>query len=233
PEKNRFHNLSLIKNILDKIELTMSEPDAGLWEFRNFSQKHCYTFLFHWVGAKAVKVIATVLGEKELQQKSESLMKDAENNIEACFDIELGCYTQAQGKKDLDASLLQLITLGYLDPKSEKAKTHLKAIEQSLKTKNGLLYRYLHNDDFGKPETTFLVCTFWYVEALACMDRLDEAIKLFNEVTKHANHVGLYSEDIESNSGSQWGNFPQTYSHVGLVNAAHRISEKKTKSLFW
>lgn len=233
PEKDRFHNLSLIKNILDKIELTMSEPDAGLWEFRNFSQKHCYTFLFHWVGAKAVKVIATVLGEKELQQKSESLMKDAETNIEACFDIELGCYTQAQGKKDLDASLLQLITLGYLDPKSEKAKTHLKAIEKTLKTHDGFLYRYLHYDDFGKPETTFLVCTFWYIEALACMDRLDEAIKLFNEVTKHANHVGLYSEDIESISGSQWGNFPQTYSHVGLVNAAHRISEKKTKSLFW
>ncbi|MCG6141874.1 glycoside hydrolase family 15 protein [Leptospira mtsangambouensis] len=233
PEKNRFHNLSLIKNILDKIELTMSEPDAGLWEFRNFSQKHCYTFLFHWVGAKAAKVIATVLGEKELLRKSESLMKDAEKNIEACFDSELGCYTQAQGKKDLDASLLQLITLGYLDPKSEKAKTHLSAIEKTLKTNDGFLYRYLHKDDFGKPETTFLVCTFWYVETLACMDRLDEAIKLFSEVTKHANHVGLYSEDIESNSGSQWGNFPQTYSHVGLVNAAHRISEKKTKSLFW
>ncbi|PJZ44420.1 glycoside hydrolase family 15 protein [Leptospira brenneri] len=233
PEKNRFHNLNLIKNILDKIELTMSEPDAGLWEFRNFSQKHCYTFLFHWVGAKAAREIFLRLGESELQTKAESLMQAAEINLESCFDFELGCYTQAFGKKDLDASLLQLITLGYLDPKSEKAKSHLAAIEKNLKTKEGFLYRYLHSDDFGKPETTFLVCTFWYIEALACMDRLEEATNLFDKVNEHANHLGLFSEDIDSSTGNQWGNFPQTYSHVGLVNAAHKLSQKKTKSLFW
>lgn len=233
PEKKRFHNLNLLKNILDKIEFTISEPDAGLWEFRNFSQKHCYTFLFHWVGAKAAREIFLQLGESELQKKSESLMKAAEMNIESCFDADLGCYTQAFGKKDLDASLLQLITLGYLDPKSDKAKSHLTSIEKNLKTKEGFLYRYLHNDDFGKPETTFLVCTFWYIETLACMDRLDEAIILFNKVSERANHLGLFSEDIESITGNQWGNFPQTYSHVGLVNAAHKLSQKKTKSLFW
>lgn len=233
PEKNRFHNLNLIQKILDQIEITMDEPDAGLWEFRNFSQKHCYTYLFHWIGAKAAKEIALKLEKQNLLEKAERLMKEAEFNIEACYDKDLGCYTQAQGKKDLDASLLQLITLGYLDPHSAKAKSHIKAIESQLKTKEGFIYRYLHKDDFGKPETTFLVCTFWYIEALACMDRLEEAIQLFEFVCEHANHVGLFSEDIESNSGSQWGNFPQTYSHVGLVNAAHKIAVKKSRSLFW
>ncbi|XDD45685.1 glycoside hydrolase family 15 protein [Leptospira sp. WS39.C2] len=233
PEKNRYHNLILIQNILEQIEFTMDEPDAGLWEFRNFSQKHCYTYLFHWVGAKAAREIANQLNEKELSIKADFLMREATMNIEKCFDEELGCYTQAQGKKELDASLLQLITLGYLDPNSEKAKSHIRAIETQLKTKEGFIYRYLHKDDFGKPETTFLVCTFWYIEALAFMDRLDEAIELFDFVCQHANHVGLFSEDIESTSGNQWGNFPQTYSHVGLVNAAHKIAAKKTKSLFW
>ncbi|TGL53539.1 glycoside hydrolase family 15 protein [Leptospira kemamanensis] len=233
PEKNRFHNLNLIQKILDQIEITMDEPDAGLWEFRNFSQKHCYTYLFHWIGAKAAKEIALKLEKQNLLEKAERLMKEAEFNIESCYDKELGCYTQAQGKKDLDASLLQLITLGYLDPHSAKAKSHIQAIEFQLKTKEGFIYRYLHKDDFGKPETTFLVCTFWYIEALACMDRLEEAIQLFDFVCEHANHVGLFSEDIESNSGSQWGNFPQTYSHVGLVNAAHKIAVKKSRSLFW
>lgn len=233
PEKNRFHNLNLIQKILDQIEITMDEPDAGLWEFRNFSQKHCYTYLFHWIGAKAAKEIALKLEKQNLLEKAERLMKEAEFNIESCYDKDLGCYTQAQGKKDLDASLLQLITLGYLDPHSAKAKSHIKAIESQLKTKEGFIYRYLHKDDFGKPETTFLVCTFWYIEALACMDRLEEAIQLFEFVCEHANHVGLFSEDIESNSGSQWGNFPQTYSHVGLVNAAHKIAVKKSRSLFW
>jgi len=233
PEKNRFHNLNLIQKILDQIEITMQEPDAGLWEFRNFSQKHCYTFLFHWIGAKAAKEIALKLEKQILLEKAERLMKDAEFNIELCFNEKLGCYTQAQGKKDLDASLLQLITLGYLNPHSTKAKSHIKAIESQLKTKEGFIFRYLHKDDFGKPETTFLVCTFWYIEALACMDRLEEAIQLFEFVCEHSNHVGLFSEDIESNSGNQWGNFPQTYSHVGLVNAAHKIASKRTKSLFW
>ncbi|TGL67519.1 glycoside hydrolase family 15 protein [Leptospira jelokensis] len=233
PEKNRFHNLNLIQKLLDQIELTMDEPDAGLWEFRNFSQKHCYTYLFHWIGAKTAKEIALKLEKQELLEKSERLMREAELNIESCYDSELGCYTQAQGKKDLDASLLQLITLGYLEPHSEKAKSHIKAIESQLKTKEGFIYRYLHKDDFGKPETTFLVCTFWYIEALACMDRLDEAIHLFEYVCGHANHLGLFSEDIESSSGNQWGNFPQTYSHVGLVNSAHKIAVKKSKSLFW
>ncbi|TGK52596.1 glycoside hydrolase family 15 protein [Leptospira bouyouniensis] len=233
PEKNRFHNLNLIQNILDQIENTMNEPDAGLWEFRNFSQKHCYTFLFHWVGAKAAKEIAFKLEKNDLVKKAELLMSKATINIEKCFDYELGCYTQAEGKKDLDASLLQLITLGYLDPKSEKAKSHLIAIEKQLKTKEGFIYRYLHKDDFGKPETTFLVCTFWYIEALAFMDRTEEAIQLFDFVCEHANHLGLFSEDIESNTGNQWGNFPQTYSHVGLVNASHKIASKINKSLFW
>lgn len=233
PEKNRFQNLNLIKNILNKIELTMNEPDAGLWEFRNSSQKHCYTFLFHWVGAKAGREISKKLGEVELEKKSEFLMHEAQKNIEFCFNSELGCYTQAQGKNDLDASLLQLITLGYLDPKSDKAKTHILAIENSLKTKEGFMFRYLHNDDFGKPDTTFLICTFWYIEALACMDRMDEAVELFDNVVKHGNHVGLFSEDIDSLKGEQWGNFPQTYSHVGLVNAAHKISQNKSKNLYW
>ncbi|EOQ87770.1 glycoside hydrolase, family 15 [Leptospira yanagawae serovar Saopaulo str. Sao Paulo = ATCC 700523] len=233
PEKNRFHNLNLIQKLLDQIELTMNEPDAGLWEFRNFSQKHCYTYLFHWIGAKTAKEIALKLEKQDLLEKSERLMREAEFNIESCYDNKLGCYTQAQGKKDLDASLLQLITLGYLDPHSEKAKSHIKAIENQLKTNEGFIYRYLHKDDFGKPETTFLVCTFWYIEALACMDRLDEAIHLFDFVCEHANHLGLFSEDIESVTGNQWGNFPQTYSHVGLVNSAHKIAVKKSKSLFW
>lgn len=88
PEKNRFQNLNLIKNILDKIELTMNEPDAGLWEFRNSSQKHCYTFLFHWVGAKAGNEISKKLGEVELEKKSEFLTHEAQKNIEFCFNSE-------------------------------------------------------------------------------------------------------------------------------------------------
>ena len=132
---------------------------------------------------------------------------------------------QAMGSHHLDASTLKLITMNYLDPASPKAKQHLIELEKLLKTEQGLFYRYVHQDDFGKPEATFLVCAFWYIDALACVGRIDDAIKTLNNILPYANHLGIFSEDV-GRDGSQWGNYPQTYSHVGLINAVFRISKK-------
>ena len=133
---------------------------------------------------------------------------------------------KAAGVSNLDASLLQLVTMNYLDPSSERAQKHVKVLEEALKTDEGLFYRYKHADDFGKPETTFLICAFWYVEALAYLGRMEEAIEIFEKLISYSNHLGLLSEDVEAKNGSQWGNFPQAYSHVGLVNAAFAISKR-------
>jgi len=95
-----------------------------------------------------------------------------------------------------------------------------------------LFYRYKHQDDFGEPETTFLICAFWYIEALACVNRLDQAMEGFETLSKYCNHLQLFSEDVDQHTGSQWGNFPQTYSHVGLLNAAYRIDKKLDKPNF-
>jgi len=141
-------------------------------------------------------------------------------------------YTHAVGSPYLDASTLQLIMMNYLDPNSQKAKDHLIALEKELKTPKGLFYRYLHTDDFGKPESTFLICAFWYVEALACVGRIDDAVREFEKLMPYANHLMLFSEDIDETDGSMWGNFPQAYSHVGLMNAAYRISNKLNKPLY-
>jgi GH15 family glucan-1,4-alpha-glucosidase len=122
--------------------------------------------------------------------------------------------------------------MNYIPHDSQKAKDHLKALEEDLKVGKGLFYRYKHADDFGEPETTFLICAFWYVEALACVNRTDDAMEAFEEVISYANHVGLLSEDVKSSDGSMWGNFPQAYSHVGLVNAAYRINNKLDKPDF-
>jgi GH15 family glucan-1,4-alpha-glucosidase len=225
-------NSQLINNLLNQIEKTMDEPDAGLWEFRNISQQHCYTFLFHWAGAKAAIQIGKAVNDDALLSRGEKLVKLAEHKIEQCYDPEIGAYYQAIGNKNFDASLLQLITMNYLDPGSEKAKSHLQALEKELKGRNGLFFRYKHEDDFGMPETTFLICAFWYVEALACVGRLDEAIEVFEELVQYGNHLGLLSEDVHEINGSQWGNFPQAYSHVGLMNAAFRIARKLDKPEF-
>ncbi len=215
----------LVDRLLKWIDITMDEPDAGLWEFRNVTQVHTYTLLFHWAGCKAAMKIGTVMQDTELLTKATKLSKVASERIERCYNAEQGVYMQAVGSKHVDASTLKMITMNYLDPSSPRAQQHLRELEKSLKTEQGLFYRYIHQDDFGKPEATFLVCAFWYVDALACVGRVDDAIKTLNGILPYANHLGIFSEDVGLD-GSQWGNYPQTYSHVGLINAVFRICKK-------
>lgn len=223
--------VQIIHFLLDKIGETMNMPDAGLWEFRNSLQLHCYTFLFHWAGSCAALKIGIELKDEYLIKKANKMKLLSKEQIEKCFSTEKQAYTQAIGSNYLDASCLKLVSMGYLDPNSEKAKNHIRAIEKELKTEDGLLYRYKHEDDFGKPESTFLVCAFWYAEALACTGKIDNAISVLENLIKTGNHLGLFSEDVGTDGG-QWGNFPQTYSHVGLMNAAFRIARKLDKPHF-
>ncbi|UYZ63794.1 glycoside hydrolase family 15 protein [Hymenobacter weizhouensis] len=222
----------LVTEGLRLIEATMDQPDAGLWEFRNLAQYHCYTYLFHWAGSHAARQVARHLGRPDLEAQATRLLAEAAARIEQCFNEERQAYANAVGSPHLDASTLQLIMMGYLDPASERARHHLAALEQELKTPEGLFYRYRHPDDFGTPETTFLICSFWYVETLACVGRLDDAIREFEKLITYTNHLGLLSEDVDARTGSQWGNFPQAYSHVGLVNAAYRIAKKLDRPNF-
>lgn len=221
----------LVDRLLGWIEKTFFEPDAGLWEFRNVKQVHTYTLLFHWAGSKAARKIGVIMNDVELINRALKLEKIAVENIEKSYDSSRKVYTQAIGAGHLDASTLKMITMNYLDHNSEKAREHLKALEQYLRTEQGLFYRYVHQDDFGKPEATFLVCAFWYVDALACVGRVDDAIRTLDGILKYTNHLGIFSEDVGLD-GSQWGNYPQTYSHVGLINAAFRIYKKMDKPNF-
>ena len=228
----RKDSAHLVEVALKRIEHTIDEKDAGIWEFRNSAFMHCYSNLFQWAGCCAALRIAESINNKELETKATDLMNRAAKHIEDCYDPERKVYTHAVGSPYLDASTLQLIMMNYLDPSSQRAKDHLIALEKELKTESGLFYRYLHADDFGKPETTFLICAFWYVEALACVGRVDDAIREFEKLMPYANHLMLFSEDVDEKTGSMWGNFPQAYSHVGLMNAAYRISNKLNKPLY-
>lgn len=223
---DKMSSKRLVQHALNKIGETMDEPDAGLWEFRNLKQLHCYTFLFHWAGSCAGYKIAQFFKDEQMSKQALRLKEEASKRIRACWDPNFKAFTQAIGAPRLDASCLQLITMNYLDPSSEEAKQHLIALEKELKTPEGLFFRYKHTDDFGAPETTFLICAYWYIEALACVGRIDEAVEYFERLNQYTNHLGLLSEDVDAKTGSQWGNFPQAYSHVGQVNAAYRIAKK-------
>ena len=222
----RFDASELIYKTLKMIERTFDEKDAGLWEFRNLAQHHCYTYLFHWAGSCAAIKMAKVLQNEKIGELASKLKKRSEAMIEKSYVASKKGYAQALGVDRMDASTLQLIMMNYLPHDSDKAKDHLKALEKELHAGNGLFYRYKHTDDFGEPETTFLICAFWYTEALACVGRVDEAMRYFENLVSYSNHLGLLSEYVKAEDGSMWGNFPQAYSHVGLLNAASRISRK-------
>jgi GH15 family glucan-1,4-alpha-glucosidase len=230
--KERKDSARWVHTVLKKIESTIDEKDAGIWEFRNFANIHCYTNLFQWAGASAAAKMARVINDERLLERALKMKERAAEHIESCYDENWKVYTNAKDSPHLDASTLQLIMMNYLDPNSQRAKDHLAGLERELKTPNGLFYRYLHSDDFGKPKTTFLICAFWYVEALACVGRIDEAVKEFENLLQYSNHLLLFSEDVDEASGDQWGNFPQAYSHVGLMNAAYRIAMKLDTPIF-
>jgi GH15 family glucan-1,4-alpha-glucosidase len=230
--RERKDSARWIDTVLTKIEMTIDEKDAGIWEFRNMAHYHAYSNLFQWAGCCAAEKMARIIRDEKLLKKAVSLKERAAQHIESCYDPARKVYTHAKDSPYLDASTLQLIILNYIDPASQKARDHLEALEKELKTPKGLFYRYLHADDFGKPKTTFLICAFWYVEALACVGRIDDAIREFENLLQYSNHLLLFSEDVDEENGSQWGNFPQAYSHVGLMNAAYRIAMKLDTPIF-
>jgi glucoamylase len=228
-KKNSYH--TVVPWLLGQIERTLSLPDSGLWEFRKEVRVHTYTLLFHWAGAKAAIKIAALFGDAALMNKARQLAEAASRLIETTYDPARKLYTQGVGTVNLDASTLSMITMDYLDHRSDRAGDHIAALEKELLTEKGLFYRYKHYDDIGFPESTFLVCAFWYVDALACVGRVDDAIRNLDQLLTFSNHLGIFSEDATAD-GSQWGNFPQTYSHVGLINAACRIGRKLDKADF-
>ena len=128
------------------------------------------------------------------------------------------------GGEHVDASVLLMLELGFLPPTDQRYRKTLRAVEKRLR-RGRHVFRYEAPDDFGAPETSFVVCTFWYIDALAAVGRISEARDLFEEMLAARNPMGLLSEDMDPKSGELWGNFPQTYSMVGLINSAMRLSQ--------
>jgi len=219
--------VAIVTDLLDQIEARLEEPDAGPWEFRGRASLHCFAVLMHWAGARRAVEIAEALEDAELAARARALEDRARELLDTrCWSPELGALTQVAGGEQLDAASLLALHLGYLTPDDPRAATHVDAIRDRLSVDGGLLRRYDGVDDFGDMRAAFTVCSFWLVEALAILDRKEEARALFEHLLRLHNGLGLYSEDILPDTLEQAGNFPQTYSHVGLINAAFRLSRR-------
>jgi GH15 family glucan-1,4-alpha-glucosidase len=215
----------LVEALAAQIDRRLEEPDAGLWELRGSRQLHTFTVLAHWAGSKRALEIATALGLPRLRDRAFALVDRAATLLwQRCWNDRLGAFTQFAGAENLDASGLLALHFGFVRGDDPRAHRLVDAIATQLRLPNGLLRRYDAADDFGVPEAAFTVCTFWLAEALAMIGRRDEARTTFESVLARHNGLGLFAEDVLVADGAQAGNFPQTYSHVGLINAAFRPS---------
>jgi pentatricopeptide repeat protein len=203
-----------------------NQPDAGPWEFRTRDAVHTYSAMMCWAACDRLAKIAGRLG---LFARSAYWRGEADRIRAAILDLawnpDLGSFVSTFGGSDLDASLLQMAETGFLPATDPRFLSTLAACEAHLRFGNHL-YRYRTRDDFGEPETAFSACTFWLIDALARAGRHDDARTVFNDILEHRNHLGLLSEGLHVETGELWGNFPQTYSMVGLINAAMHLSRR-------
>ncbi len=201
-----------------------AEPDAGMWELRTRARVHTSSVLMNWAACDRLAKIADALALPERAafwaQRAETIR---ERLLREAWSEERQAFAESLGGRDLDASVLLMAEINFIDPKDPRFVATVDALERSL-CDGPYMRRYEAPDDFGKPETAFNICTFWRIDALARIGRVEEARAVFEAMLAARNHLGLLSEDTHPVTGEMWGNFPQTYSMVGLINCAMRLS---------
>lgn len=215
----------MLERIAERADQLHDQPDAGLWEFRTMARVHTYSSMMCWAACDRVAKVAEHLGHEDRAAHWRGRAAHIQQVIlDRAWNAEAGHFTGSFGGSELDASLLQMLDVRFIAPDDPRMVATIAAVERDL-VRDGHVMRYVDRDDFGHPENAFNICTFWYIEALALSDRQDEARDVFEQMLERRNHVGLLSEDISVASGEAWGNFPQTYSLVGLINAAVMLSK--------
>jgi GH15 family glucan-1,4-alpha-glucosidase len=222
----------LIERLAQKAAELALEPDAGIWEYRGRKRVHTHSASMCWAGLSRTAAIAAHLGHAAKAAHWNALADRVQSTIlERSWNPKRGAFTAAPDVGDLDASVLLLPELGLIDPKDPRFVSTVRMIDAEL-LKDGHVMRYAGEDDFGVPETAFLVCRFWLTDAWWLLGRVEEAREMFRDALKLRNHYGLLSEDVHPGTGALWGNFPQTYSMAGLITTAMRLS-RSWEDRYW
>lgn len=199
-------------------------PDAGMWELRTRARVHTSSSLMCWAACDRLAKIANKLGQTERESVwAERARQIRRKILDQAWSDKRQAFVESFGGEHLDASVLLMCEVGFIDALDPRFVSTVRVLDKEL-CDGPFMRRYEAPDDFGLPETAFNVCSFWRVDALARVGRLDEARASFENLLGHRNHVGLLSEDLAPGTGELWGNFPQTYSMVGIINGAMRLS---------
>jgi GH15 family glucan-1,4-alpha-glucosidase len=214
-----------VQQLVEQAIQCFDQPDAGIWEFRGSKRHLVFSKLMNWAAVDRGVRIAGHIGRHDLVSEWSPVRERMRSDIERHgWNDVVGYYAQGYGGDSPDAANLLLPAINFVSYRDERFQKTIDAYDRILRVGRGV-YRYRTPDDFGVPKTTFTICAFWMADALWGSGRKAEARELFSSLVRQANHVGLLSEDMDPETGELWGNFPQTYSHVGLIHTAMRVSQ--------
>jgi GH15 family glucan-1,4-alpha-glucosidase len=223
----------LLSRLANRVVDHWQEPDSGIWEKRGGRQQHVHAKVMAWAALDCAERLARkkyiVYGNVDTWHETKEKIRAVV--LERGFNRDLGSFVAILDGDELDASLLYLSRVGFLEPDDPRILGTIDAIRKRL-GRDELLYRYELGTEDGLPpgEGAFLACSFWLVEALALAKRTEEARDVFEKLLARCNDVGLLSEEIDVSTGALLGNFPQALTHIGLINAALRLSGSTRRS---
>lgn len=213
----------LIERLVEQAIALAPLADTGIWEFRTLPRHYTFSRAMCWAAIDRGALIAARFGRPELAARWSAVAAEERDIVlRRGFNPRIGCFTQALDGEHGDAANLLLPSIGLVDGRDPRFVATLDHYARHM-TRGGLVQRYTNLDDFGATTSAFTICSFWWAEALALAGRLDDAVEVFHRVLAHANPLGLFSEDIDPETGQLLGNFPQAYTHVGLIHAAMTI----------
>ena len=213
----------VVKNIIWIVSHNWEKPDKGIWEFRGEDKHFTFSKVLCWVALdRAIKIAELLKKSKPKWYKVRDQIK--EQIEEKAWNDKVNAYTQYYGSTALDASVLLMEQYGFIDPNDTRFVATVKSTEREL-LKDGLMYRYKNEDDFGEPSSSFTICTFWFIRSLIKIGEVEQAKKHFEKLLTYSNHLGLFSEDIDFKTKRLLGNFPQAYSHLALIDTAIQFNK--------
>jgi len=215
-----------LADLADMAAARWRERDQGIWEIRGEPRDFLYSKLMCWVALDRAIALAEILGAEDRVDAWEQTRAEVRDAIlTEGWNEKVGAFTQSFGSQDLDASNLMMSIVGFLPADDPRMLATIDAIAAQLTDDRGLVYRYLAHDGLEGEEGSFLLCTFWLAHALALAGQVDRARATFEKASAYANDVGLLAEEVDPGTGELLGNFPQAFSHIGLVNAAWAIHQ--------
>ena len=206
------------------------EKDQGIWEIRGEPRHFVYSKLMCWVALDRALALAGPLDATgRIEDWAQARAQIREAILTRGWSDRVAAFTQSFGSDDLDASNLMIPLVGFLPADDPRVRSTIDATAERLTDERGLVYRYRSRDGLAGEEGTFLLCTFWLAQALARAGQPARARTVFERAATFVNDVGLLAEEVDPVSGELLGNFPQAFSHIGLVNAAWAISEAERR----